>query len=94
MNVPRPTWRTWLLTDTPVSRRQAALGLAYRRWRRFSGNPLSVFGLSILVVLVIVRGIFLKGLGLELLWPQAAAMTAWGVVVLALAVARSSKRSA
>lgn len=54
MNVPRPTWRAWLLTDTPVSRRQAALGLAYRRWRRFSGNPLSVFGLSILVVLVIV----------------------------------------
>ncbi|HET7618053.1 MAG TPA: ABC transporter permease [Vicinamibacterales bacterium] len=44
--------------------------------------------------LVIVRGIFLKGLGLELLWPQAAAMTAWGVVVLALAVARSRKRSA
>lgn len=54
MNVPRPTWRAWLLTDTPASRRQAALGLAYRRWRRFSGNPLSVFGLSILVVLVIV----------------------------------------
>jgi ABC-2 type transport system permease protein len=44
--------------------------------------------------LVIVRGIFLKGIGLDLLWPQAAAMTAWGVVVLALAVVRSSKRSA
>jgi ABC-2 type transport system permease protein len=42
--------------------------------------------------LVIVRGIFLKGIGLELLWPQAAAMTAWGAVVLALAVARSRKR--
>ncbi len=41
--------------------------------------------------LVIVRGIFLKGIGLELLWPQAAAMTAWGVAVLALAVARSRK---
>ncbi|WP_434663268.1 ABC transporter permease [Paraburkholderia sp. A3BS-1L] len=54
MNMPRPTWRAWLLTDTPASRRQAALGLAYRRWRRFSGNPLSVFGLSILVLLVIV----------------------------------------
>ena len=41
--------------------------------------------------LVIVRGIFLKGIGLDLLWPQAAAMGAWGVVVLSLAVARSRK---
>lgn len=54
MNMPRSTWRAWLLTDTPASRRQAALGLAYRRWRRFSGNPLSVFGLLILMLLVIV----------------------------------------
>ncbi|HEX9365373.1 MAG TPA: ABC transporter permease [Vicinamibacterales bacterium] len=44
--------------------------------------------------LVIVRGIFLKGIGLDLLWPQAAALTIWGAVVLALAVARSRKRSA
>jgi ABC-2 type transport system permease protein len=44
--------------------------------------------------LVIVRGIFLKGIGLERLWPQAAAMAAWGVVVLSLAVMRSRKRSA
>jgi len=44
--------------------------------------------------LVIVRGIFLKGIGLELLWRDALAMTAWGIVVLALAVARSRKTSA
>jgi ABC-2 type transport system permease protein len=44
--------------------------------------------------LVIVRGIFLKGIGLDLLWPQAAALAAWGIVVLALAVARSRKRTA
>jgi ABC-2 type transport system permease protein len=44
--------------------------------------------------LVIVRGIFLKGIGLELLWPQSLAMAAWGAVVLAAAVARSRKRSA
>ncbi len=44
--------------------------------------------------LVIVRGIFLKGIGLELLWPQALALAAWGAVVLALAVARSRKRAA
>ncbi|WP_109479600.1 nickel transporter permease [Paraburkholderia sp. C35] len=54
MNAPRPTWKEWLLTDTPASRRQAACGLAYRRWRRFTGNPLSVFGFLILVLLVIV----------------------------------------
>jgi ABC-2 type transport system permease protein len=42
--------------------------------------------------LVIVRGIFLKGIGLDLLWPHAAALTAWGGVVLSLAVMRSRKR--
>ena len=44
--------------------------------------------------LVIVRGIFLKGIGLDLLWPQVAALAAWGGAVLALAVARSRKRIA
>ncbi len=44
--------------------------------------------------LVIVRGIFLKGIGLELLWPQAASLAAWGIVVLSLAVSRSRKRAA
>ncbi len=44
--------------------------------------------------LVIVRGIFLKGIGLELLWPQALAMSAWGAGMLCLAVARSRKRIA
>jgi ABC-2 type transport system permease protein len=42
--------------------------------------------------LVIVRGIFLKGIGLSLLWRETAAMTAWGAVVLSLAVMRSRKR--
>lgn len=44
--------------------------------------------------LVIVRGIFLKGIGLDLLWPEAAALVAWGTIVLTLAVVRSTKRSA
>ena len=35
--------------------------------------------------LVIVRGIFLKGIGLEVLWPQALALFGWGATVLALA---------
>jgi ABC-2 type transport system permease protein len=42
--------------------------------------------------LVIVRGIFLKGLGLDTLWPQALALFGWGTAVLALATVRSSKR--
>jgi len=44
--------------------------------------------------LVIVRGIFLKGIGLEILWPQALALFAWGCAVLTLAIFRSSKRLA
>ncbi len=42
--------------------------------------------------LVIVRGIFLKGVGLETFWPQALALLAWGLIVLGLATLRSSKR--
>jgi ABC-2 type transport system permease protein len=44
--------------------------------------------------LVILRSIFLKGVGLETIWPQALALAAWGVAILALAMARSSKRAA
>ena len=43
--------------------------------------------------LVIVRGVFLKGVGLDVLWPQFAALTAWGVTVLGLAAMRSRKRA-
>jgi ABC-2 type transport system permease protein len=43
--------------------------------------------------LVIVRGIFLKGIGFDLLWPQFAALAAWGVTVLTLAAYRSRKRA-
>ena len=44
--------------------------------------------------LVILRSIFLKGVGLETLWPQALALAGWGLGILLLAIARSSKRSA
>ena len=44
--------------------------------------------------LVILRGIFLKGVGLEVLWPDALALFAWGVAILTLATVRSSKRLA
>ena len=42
--------------------------------------------------LVIVRGIFLKGVGWDVLWPQFAALAAWGATMLALAAVRSRKR--
>jgi ABC-2 type transport system permease protein len=43
--------------------------------------------------LEILRAIFLKGVGLETLWPQALALMAWGLAMLGLAMARSSKRA-
>jgi ABC-2 type transport system permease protein len=44
--------------------------------------------------LVILRAVFLKGVGLETLWPQALALLTCGMTLLALAILRSSKRSA
>jgi ABC-2 type transport system permease protein len=44
--------------------------------------------------LVILRSIFLKGVGLETFWPQALALLACGIVLLGLAVVRLSKRAA
>lgn len=42
-------------------------------------------------ILVIIRGVFLKGVGFEILWPQCAALLALGVVVLAISVSRFRK---
>ncbi len=42
--------------------------------------------------LVIVRDIFLKGVGLETFWPEAVSLAVWGLGILALAMARSHKR--
>jgi ABC-2 type transport system permease protein len=42
--------------------------------------------------LVILRSIFLKGVGLEAFWPEALSLTACGVTLLGLAIARLSKR--
>jgi ABC-2 type transport system permease protein len=43
--------------------------------------------------LVIVRGVFLKGVGLQVLWPQVVALLVWGAAILTLAVVRSRKRA-
>ncbi|MFB3881256.1 MAG: ABC transporter permease [Armatimonadota bacterium] len=42
--------------------------------------------------LVIVRGIFLKGNGLSVLWPQVLILTAFGLAIMRLAAARFQKR--
>jgi ABC-2 type transport system permease protein len=42
-------------------------------------------------ILVIIRGVFLKGVGFEILWPQCAALLALGAVVLAISVSRFHK---
>jgi ABC-2 type transport system permease protein len=44
--------------------------------------------------LVILRGIFLKGIGLDVFWPDALALLAWGLAILTLATLRSTKRLA
>jgi ABC-2 type transport system permease protein len=48
-------------------------------------NPLRYF-------LIIIRGIFLKGVGLHILWPQYAALAVLGVLVFTGAVRRFRKR--
>ncbi|MFN6954158.1 MAG: nickel transporter permease [Acetobacteraceae bacterium] len=47
-------WRARLLTDTPASRRDAAIGQAYRGWLRFRQNRLALLGLGIVLLLVVV----------------------------------------
>jgi ABC-2 type transport system permease protein len=44
--------------------------------------------------LVILRGLFLKGVGLETFWPEALALLFWGLAILGLATLRSNKRLA
>jgi ABC-2 type transport system permease protein len=47
-------------------------------------NPLRYF-------LVIIRGIFLKGVGAEILWPQMLALAVLGSLIMALATRRFRK---
>jgi ABC-2 type transport system permease protein len=59
--------------------------------------PRLIQALTILVplryFLVVVRGIFLKGTGFDVLWPQFVALALWGGAVLTLAAYRSRKRA-
>ncbi|MCS6931425.1 MAG: ABC transporter permease [Acetobacteraceae bacterium] len=47
-------WRARLLSDTPASRRDAALGRLYRGWLAFRQNRLALLGLAIVLLLVAV----------------------------------------
>jgi ABC-2 type transport system permease protein len=42
--------------------------------------------------LAIIRGIFLKGRGLGVLWPRVVALAVFGLVIMMLSVARFTKR--
>jgi peptide/nickel transport system permease protein len=48
------SWRAWLLSDRPVSSRQARLGRAYLSWLAFSRNPLAMVGLAIVLALILI----------------------------------------
>ena len=45
--------QTWLLTDTPASRSQAAWGRRYRLWLQFRRNPLAMAGLIVALILIV-----------------------------------------
>lgn len=52
---------------------------------------LGTHGIPLRYYAIIVRGVFLQGAGLAALWPQAAALTVYGVAVLTLASLRFRK---
>jgi peptide/nickel transport system permease protein len=48
------SWRDWLMSERPASRRQAALGRAYAAWLTFARNRLAMVGLFIILALILV----------------------------------------
>jgi ABC-2 type transport system permease protein len=53
---------------------------------------LGTYGIPLRYYNTIIRGIFLKGVGLETLWPEAVVLLAYGLGILGLASARFRKR--
>ncbi len=47
-------WHAWLMSESPASRQQAALGRAYAGWRSFARNRLAMVGLAIVLALLVV----------------------------------------
>ncbi len=48
------SWREWLLSDAPTSRRQSAWAEYYRAWQRLAANHLALGGLIVVLALVFV----------------------------------------
>jgi len=48
------SWRDWLLSETPTSRRQTVWAELYRNWRRFAANRLALGGLIVVLLLVVL----------------------------------------
>ncbi|MEK6743644.1 MAG: ABC transporter permease [Nitrospirota bacterium] len=53
---------------------------------------LLTYGIPLRYFLVIIRGVFLKGIGIEILWPQMAALLIIGTMVITLSALRFRKR--
>ncbi len=49
--------RSWLLAESPASRRQAAWGKWYRLWLQVRGNPLAMAGLIVAVLLILLAAL-------------------------------------
>ncbi len=50
----KQSWRTWLLTETPGSRRQARAAALYQGWLTLKSNKLAMTGFAILIGLILV----------------------------------------
>jgi ABC-2 type transport system permease protein len=50
------------------------------------------YGIPLRYFLVIIRGVFLKGVGFSILWPQMAALFLIGTMVISLSALRFRKR--
>jgi peptide/nickel transport system permease protein len=48
------SWREWLTTDAPTSRRHARLANLYQGWLTLRANSMAMFGLGILLALLMV----------------------------------------
>ena len=51
------SWKAWLTTDTPTSRRHARAAAVYNGWLTFRGNHMAMAGLAILVLLSLIAAI-------------------------------------
>jgi ABC-2 type transport system permease protein len=72
----------FMLSGFTVPIRNMPEGIAYLTYL----NPLRYF-------MEIVRGVFLKGSGFDVLWPHLAALMIFGLVIMTLSVVRFKKRT-